>query len=442
MRIAAAIGALILVLAAGLAIYGFAGAPATAPVVVSAPDPEAPPAPDAAEIERRMNAGRTRGLPVETATGGDSDGDSVAVAIPEAPEIIVGAPEPAAAPAPPPFAEDETHRDVGIYLATNRTRAAAPDPDDPASLFTDQNGPLTWGVATISIPRDHRMGNLESQGWLAQVIGLSPDPERHVILQEMTPLPFAEAMDRLARDLGTTDNSILMYVHGFNTSLDKAARRTGQLAYDLTWQGPTLLFAWPSMGSGIRYFHDSTMADRSVPALEQVFRDLAAQEPDRIIVISHSMGTRITSAAIANLIRDRDPALARISTVVLAAPDIDEQVFRDQIAPRFLEVTRPHITLYASAEDEALKISKRANGFPRIGDTTNGVPVIAGIDVIDASGVTSDFFNHTYFGDNATILSDIYDMIHADLPVGSRPMLSPMPPETDPPSYWQILTGN
>ena len=367
---------------------------------------------------------------------GPSRGIDPPVAAP--PEIAAGAPPDEPMMAPPPFGEDETHRDVPIYFATNRAVSGRTEARDPTAQFLDQSGPLTWGTATVSIPRDHRMGHLESQSWLGSLF-FEPDEEKHVILQEMTLRDREAVLALIGGDLAR-DDSVLVYVHGFNTSLDLAARRAGQLTYDLAWQGPSLLFAWPSAGQAIEYFHDRTMADRSVPALEQTFRALAEQEPGRIIVIAHSMGTYITSTALANMIRDGDPAVERIATVILAAPDIDEVVFRDQIAPRFRQVTRPRVTLYASAEDTALKASKAANGFRRIGDTTDGVTVIPGIDVIDATGVISDFFGHTYFGDNATILTDIHDMVNGGLPIDARPHLAPMPPETVPPAWWRIVT--
>ncbi len=345
---------------------------------------------------------------------------------------------------PAPFEEDETHRDVPIYFATNRGLNDDPDLDDPASTFTDDYDVLRYGTGIISIPRVHEMGQLESQGWFASLM-FDPDEEKHVVLQDLTPWEDEVVMQMLAGDLATSENSILMYVHGFNTSLDKAARRAGQLTYDLAWDGPSFLFSWPSRGRAINYLSDSTMAQRSVPDLKEVLRDLAAQDPDRIIIIAHSMGTRIISEAMAELVAENDPAVDEITTIVLAAPDIDEVVFRTRLFPRFQQATSTHFTLYASAEDSALKASKEANGFRRIGDTTDGVPRLPGIDVIDATGVVSDFFGHTYFGDNTSILSDIFEMVHTGSPVDRRAMLAPVPPEPPTPeaiTHWRINLAN
>lgn len=351
--------------------------------------------------------------------------DAVTAPAPEA-EVVTAFPE---------GLPDADFVEVPIYFATNRAVSDDVDEDDPSSLFSDLDGPVQYGRALVTIPRDHRMGNLESQSWLGALI-FEPDPERHVILARMGIFSRDQILADVRSELAETSNSILMYVHGYNTDLDKATRRAGQLTYDLAWHGPSFLFSWPSKGSAGAYFTDSTMALRSETAMRDVLADLASLETDRIVVIAHSMGTRVLSEGLADLARDNPEAAARITTIVLAAPDIDEQVFRSQLAPRFREMSNSRFTLYASSEDTALKASKAANGFPRIGDTTNGVPVVEGIDVIDASGTISDFFGHTYFGDNSTILTDIYTMIHDELPIDARPTVEPV--QNGPNVTWRI----
>lgn len=332
--------------------------------------------------------------------------------------------------------DNKGYIDIPVYFATNRALNPEPDPDLPASQFLDTNGPLVWGNGVVSIPRIHRMGQLESQGWLASIL-FDPDPEKHVVLQAMTPGELETIRSWVMEDLAATDNSVLMYVHGYNTSLNKAMRRAGQLTYDLGWDGPSFLFSWPSQGEALDYFKDSTLAERSIFAMRDTLAELASLEADRIVIIAHSMGTRVLSQGLAELARDDPDAANQISTVILAAPDIDEQVFHSQLAPRFQLLTRSHFTLYASAEDSALKLSKSANGFPRIGDTTNGVPVLDGIDVIDATGVVSDFFGHTYFGDNASILSDIFTMVHDNTPLDARPLVKLV--EQNGQEVWKIV---
>lgn len=424
-------------------------APATPPIA-SAPDPD----PGLSEaIADPAQEGRTRGLElvVETPLLEEAPSDEFAEVVMPEPVIVAPAPttaEPSrgnTAPrsvtggltggnvspgAEPPLVdafpdglpEDADFVEVPIYLATNRRLADDPDQDEPASQFNDVNGPVQYARAVVTIPREHRMGVLESQNVVAAFF-FEPDPEKHVILKSIDLSDREDVLSSVTAELATTENAVLMYVHGYNTDLEKATRRAGQLTYDLGWDGPSFLFSWPSRGRASAYFIDSTMAARSTTAMTQVLGDLAGLDADRIIVIAHSMGTRVLSNGLADLVRDEPDLAAKITTVILAAPDIDEEVFHNQLAPRFRELEGSQFTLYASSEDVALKASETANGFIRIGDTSNGVPVVEGFDVIDASTTVSDFFSHTYFGDDATILSDIHAMINEGLPVDARPTL-------------------
>jgi len=314
---------------------------------------------------------------------------------------------------------NEDFIEVPLYFGTNRQLLETPTGNAPTDQFNDLNGDLLYGFATVTLPKDHKRGVLESQNWFAALI-FEPNPAKHVILRDMYVDDHEEVFRSVRDDLANNQNAILLYVHGFNTSLDKAARRAGQLTYDLDWQGPSFLFSWPSQGAGLDYFVDSTLALRSYNAMADMLEDLTEQDPDQIVVIAHSMGTRVLSHGLARL-ADRNPVAAnKITSVILAAPDIDEEVFRDDLAPRFRELTGPDFTLYASAKDSALTLSKGANGFPRIGDTTNGVPVIDGIEVIDATTTSSNFFEHTYFAESTSILSDIYLKVQKCAPLTNR----------------------
>lgn len=315
--------------------------------------------------------------------------------------------------------ENPDFREVPIFFGTNRQKVPDFTGTDPADQFTDVNGDLVYGYATVTLPREHKRGVLESQNWFSAIF-FEPDPKKHVVLQDMfvdeDENVFASVRDQLA----STDNAILLYVHGFNTSLNKAARRTGQLTYDLDWQGPSFLFSWPSQGASLDYLVDSTLAQRSYGAMADMLEKLTDQDPEKVVVIAHSMGTRVLSHGLARL-ADRNPEAAnKITTVILAAPDIDEQVFINDLAPRFRALNGPEFTLYASAKDSALSLSKKANGFPRIGDTTDGIPEIEGIEVIDATTTTSNFFEHTYFAESTSILSDIYLMVQKCTPLTDR----------------------
>ena len=81
------------------------------------------------------------------------------------------------------------------------------------------------------------------------------------------------------------------------------------------------------------------------------------------------------------------------------------------------------ITLYVSADDVALKASKTLHGYPRAGDSGDGIVLINGIETIDATGIDTSFLSHSYFADTTSIISDIFDLIKTGKRAMSRKRL-------------------
>ena len=115
-----------------------------------------------------------------------------------------------------------------------------------------------------------------------------------------------------------------------------------------------------------------------------------------------------------------------IREVIMAAPDVDQDSFRLNTASKLLNIG-PRFTLYASAHDLALGTSEFLHGGNRLGMGGKSLFVTSGIDSIDASAVTKEFFalNHSYFGDKTSVLSDIFFLIRQALPPEKRPHLKP-----------------
>jgi len=92
--------------------------------------------------------------------------------------------------------------------------------------------------------------------------------------------------------------------------------------------------------------------------------------------------------------------------LVLAAPDIDAELFRQQILPQ-LQKRSQRTTLYCSRNDWALHASQRFNDAPRAGDSRNGPLVAPGLDTIDASEMDTELLGHSYYGDCLPLLDDL-----------------------------------
>ena len=69
-----------------------------------------------------------------------------------------------------------------------------------------------------------------------------------------------------------------------------------------------------------------------------------------------------------------------------------------------------------TANDKALQLSKKINGYPRAGDAGPGIVVLSGVDTIDVSEVDTDLIGHSYYGDNRSVLSDMFNLLRGQLP--------------------------
>ena len=137
------------------------------------------------------------------------------------------------------------------------------------------------------------------------------------------------------------------------------------------------------------------------------------------------MGNRVMMGALARLLEEAPGKRRALKEVIMAAPDVDQDSFRLNAAPKLLN-TGPRFTLYASEHDLLLASSELIHGGNRLGMGGKSLFVIKGIDSIDASAVAKEFFalNHSYFGDKTAVLSDVFFLIHQGLPPEKRPHLT------------------
>lgn len=305
---------------------------------------------------------------------------------------------------------------VDVFFGADR----AYERRDGEIRFTDEPGDdLAYGVARVSIPPNHVRGELESPAWWR--FEFVPDPARHIMFQSMELQASDDFFAELREVVQQSDGEqAFVFIHGFNTSYEDGLRRTAQLHHDLNFDGAPIAYLWASRGEAtpLAYNRDAVAVDRTGPRLER-FLEAVADETgaERIHVIAHSMGGRALVQALERLAPRRDTAL--FEQIILAAPDIDRQVFLD-IASRILGAGE-RVTLYASDHDQALEASRRWNGgFARavtIGE--EGIVLVDGLDSIDATNVRTEIFDlgHDYLANQVSILDDVGEL----LATGSSP---------------------
>jgi esterase/lipase superfamily enzyme len=303
-------------------------------------------------------------------------------------------------------------------------------------MFGSERSPMHYGFADVSIPSGHVKGELESPSLLKLEFG--EDPRKHVVLLRSRLVDKDRYLAELAtRIRNVPDRSALIFVHRYNVSFEDAARRTAQIIYDLRFPGLPVFFSRPSKGETALYTFDETEIDWAELHLKQFLDDVLTRSQARnAYIIGHSMGNRALTRALAALFTERPALRPRVKEIILAAPDIDADVFRTAVAPSLVSAGRP-ITLYASSDDIAIQASMKVHGQPRLGGAGRDLVVMSGVETIDATGVDTSLMAHSYYGSAPSVLTDISLMVHNSFRAHQRAGLQQV---GSPPSlYWSFI---
>jgi len=309
---------------------------------------------------------------------------------------------------PPPFWPVQL-RSLQIPVMYATDRAGRTSTTGPLT-YGSERGRLSYGQATVSVPDDHRVGAVDKPRWWR--LRFRPDPVRDVLLASTAAMNADDFADGVRRQLDQCAvRHALVFVHGFNVSFADAAVHAAQLAYDLNFTGPVLLYSWPSKGSVLDYPADGDAARRSVPYFQEFLRRLlTGTGVDEVHVIAHSMGNRVLTDGLAGLdTRSLPEGSGRLGHVVFAAPDVDGDVFRQSLTGILRQAG--HATLYVSGRDRALAVSRNLADFPRAGQAGDSVIVVPGLDTVDVTELGTDLLGHSYVGNHRDVLADVYGLL-------------------------------
>ncbi|NNK83559.1 MAG: alpha/beta hydrolase [Flavobacteriaceae bacterium] len=320
-----------------------------------------------------------------------------------------------------------------VYFATDRNYI---ETDDVYEQFGVKRSDLKYGMCEVSIPHDHKIGHIESPSiWKFE---FSEDPEKHIVLHSAKLFDKSTFFKTLSTNIKKSNKkSSFLFVHGYNVSFGDAAKRTAQISYDLLFDGEAVFYSWPSQANTAAYTRDEANIKWAEANIKNFLEDyINKSEAEEIYLVAHSMGNRGLTRAIISLFKERPELKERIKEIILAAPDIDADVFKRDIAPKMVELVQKPITLYVSADDVALKASKALHGYSRAGDSGDGIVLIDGIETIDATGVDTSFLSHSYFADTTSIITDIFDLIKTGKRAKSRKQLKLI--ELRNSIYWKV----
>lgn len=296
----------------------------------------------------------------------------------------------------------------------------------------DNGGKVHYGYCDVTIPPTHELGKTEQP-----MIG-AEDENEHVMIRRIAELKEKDFFDEIRRVLAEREidqRDCFVFVHGYNVSFDKAARRTAQMHYDLKFPGAPIFYSWPSRANLRSYFSDRNEIFYSYEHIKQFLEDVAERVgARRVHVIAHSMGGDAVCRAILAM-GDKGRLFDQI---ILAAPDLDADVFREQIAPKLQQISK-RTTLYCSRNDWALHASYAFNDSWRLGDSSRGIVCVDGMDTVDASNIDTDLLGHSYYGDCLKLIHDVELLIDKNLPPPDR-RLAPSFADKQEAKYWTFAS--
>ena len=275
--------------------------------------------------------------------------------------------------------------DRAILVATTRAR----DPH-PGTLFNGERADrIDHAAVVVSVPPAHADGQIE---WPSTPPG---DPRANFVVRDAHYIEdgagFVAELNRQLALRPPGQRKTLVFVHGYNTKFAEAVYRVAQIAHDSQFPGVPILFTWASRGEPREYVYDNNSATAARDALERTLRAVAASNTEEVDVIAHSMGNWVAMEAFRQIVvSGKLPPHAKLGRIVLAAPDIDIDVFKSQMR-RIGKPPKPFIVV-VSQDDRALGLSKfLAGDKDRLGDGANAAELTKlGAIVVDLTNLKGD----------------------------------------------------
>ncbi len=290
---------------------------------------------------------------------------------------------------------------VEVFVVTNRKSKNNNFSCNSDNFGVTRDQVVRYGSCKVNVPKNHTIGEIT----LAKDIRQSSN-EYFKILESKS---LKE--EELVKNIKESKRTALVFVHGFNVKYQEALLRAAQIAYDLKYQGPIILFTWPA-GASEGFFEESMIsktyennlanARGSVSSLEN-FLELFKKNNLKINLAVHSMGHQVVLPALKKL-GDYDKVL--INELILNAPDFDTKEFSNSV--KSIKKISNRITLYCSHNDKAIMASKNFNKEERVGAcvSLNNVDSI-NVGLIDDSTLG---LGHGYYS-SREVLNDVFQVL-------------------------------
>ena len=186
-----------------------------------------------------------------------------------------------------------------------------------------------------------------------------PKDAAHQPLPEVDPFHVLLS-NRLAQ---ATHKDVYIFIHGFNNSFEDAVFRAAEVWHFMGRVGVPIAYTWPAGLGGVRgYAYDRESGEFTVSHLRQFIKAVAdCPGVERVHLVAHSRGTDVAISALRELnlqIRAQGRSTQvelKLENLVLAAPDVDEEVFLQRCVGENLLQAARRTTIYVSEHDKMIE---------------------------------------------------------------------------------------
>jgi esterase/lipase superfamily enzyme len=274
---------------------------------------------------------------------------------------------------------------------------------------------------------------------------------------------FFSAVERFARHASRKE--AVVFIHGYNNAFDDGILRLAEAWHAGGRTGIPIVYTWPAGSGGLKgYAYDRESGEFTIVHLKLLLWALSeCPHIEKIHVISHSRGTDVATTTLRELnaevrgsrpdgpfarriFKGREEMLQnapapipayevfRIETLVLAAPDLDVEVFTQRFMGENLLGAARRTVLYFSDQDQALGMadwlfrSRRRLGALRLTDfnpkARGRVAGLKNLEVINCE--VTGHTTHSYILQHPAALSDLLLLLRDGARAGDGRPLTPL----------------
>lgn len=323
-------------------------------------------------------------------------------------------------------------------------------------LESASRGDARGGTVPLRITEVEELGRLPASDGAGFILVDGQIVERPDTLAERNRIghEFLAHLSEQARQ--TSTGEVFLFIHGFNNDFDDPMYVAAQVWHFAGRDIVPIVYTWPAGWKGFALFgynYDRESGEFTIYHLKSLLKTIAAcPDVKKIHLIAHSRGTDVLTTALRELnIRYRAEGVSarealKLSSIILAAPDIDMEVFTQRIGVERVPIMADRFTVYVSRNDRAIGLSDwlfRSTGRlgrARYDQLTPGqreaTSVFTEVNVVDVTSHTTGL-GHSYFYDCPCVLSDLILCIRGAAPgeASGRPLKLEGPP------FWQLPEG-